>query len=141
VYCGEEITSSFVIAGGDSAELFKLLEEVFDQMASFIQFLVVLTLHLAVGLGWNHRGLSRLLPRNQNSLVGIKAFIRQQDVGLQLGQQHIGALQVAGLSAGEMKSNRVAQRVHGGVNLGAQPAFAAPDGLVDAPFFSAPALC
>jgi hypothetical protein len=39
-----------------------------------------------------------------------------------------------------MNSGRIAQRVDGGVDLGAQPAFAASDGLI-APFLRAPALC
>jgi hypothetical protein len=40
-----------------------------------------------------------------------------------------------------MKANRVAQGIDRGMNLGAQSTFAASDGLVGAPFFSAPALC
>jgi hypothetical protein len=40
-----------------------------------------------------------------------------------------------------MKSRRVAEGIDGSVDLGAQSAFAAPDGWVDALFFSAPALC
>jgi hypothetical protein len=40
-----------------------------------------------------------------------------------------------------MKAYRVAERIHSGVNLGAQPALAASDGLRFAPFLRAPALC
>jgi hypothetical protein len=40
-----------------------------------------------------------------------------------------------------MKAGRVAERIDGGENLGAQPAFAASDGLRLAPFLRAPALC
>jgi hypothetical protein len=58
-----------------------------------------------------------------------------------LPQQHIGPVQIAGLTAGEMKADGVAQGIDRSMNLGAQPAFAATDGLVEAPFFSAPALC
>lgn len=74
-------------------------------------------------------------------MIGVEAFVGQQKIGLQLWQQYIGPFQVAGLPAGEMKSSRIAQSVDRSVNLGAQPAFAASDGLVRAPFFSAPALC
>jgi hypothetical protein len=74
-------------------------------------------------------------------LVGIEAFVSQQYIGLQLRQQHIGAFQVASLPAGKMKSRRVAEGIDGSVDLGAQSAFAAPDGWVDALIYSAPALC
>jgi hypothetical protein len=40
-----------------------------------------------------------------------------------------------------MKAYWVAERIHGGVNFGAQPALAASDGLRFAPFLRAPALC
>jgi hypothetical protein len=39
------------------------------------------------------------------------------------------------------EAQRIAQRIDKRVNLGAQPAFAAPDRLVFADFFCAPALC
>jgi hypothetical protein len=58
-----------------------------------------------------------------------------------LRQQHIGSLQIASLPAGKMKTGGIPQGVDGGVDFGAQSALAAPDGLVAAPFFSAPALC
>jgi hypothetical protein len=38
---------------------------------------------------------------------------------LQLRQQNIGSFQIAGLAAGEMKSNRVTQGIDGGVDFGA----------------------
>jgi len=82
-----------------------------------------------------------LLPGDQDPLVGVEALVGEQNVSVQLRQQCIGPFQIAGLSAGEMKSNRIAEGVDGGVNLGAQPALAASDGLFAAPFFSAPALC
>jgi hypothetical protein len=45
------------------------------------------------------------------------------------------------LAFGEVKARRVAERIHGGVDLGAQPALAATDGLLFAAFLRAPALC
>ena len=71
-----------------------------------------------------------MLPRKQDPLVGVEALVGEQNVSVQLRQQYIGPFQIAGLSAGEMKSNGIAERVDGGVNLGAQPALAAPDGLL-----------
>jgi hypothetical protein len=138
---GKEVTSGLVVAGGHSAKELELSEEVFNQVTSFVKLLVVIPLHLAVGLGRDKDNLARPLPGNHNPLIGIEAFIREQAVGFQLWQQHIGSFQVAGLAAGEMKASGVAEGIDGSVNLGAQSAFTAPDGLVCAPFFSAPALC
>jgi hypothetical protein len=141
VYGREEVSRGFVVACSDGAKEFKLGKEVFDQVTSFVKVFVVFALDLAVALGWNDRDLARLLQGNQHSLVGIEAFVAEQDAGFQLRQQLVGPVQIAGLPAGEMKSYRVAEGVYGCVNLGAQPAFAASDGLVRAPFLRAPALC
>ena len=138
---GEEVASSFVIAGGDTAEELEFGEEVFDQMARLVEFLVIFALEFAVGFGGNHRYLARLPQGNQDPLIGVEAFIGEQNVGLQLRQQNIGPLQIAGLTAGQMKSDGIAQGIEGGVDFGAQPAFAVSDRLLGAPFLSAPALC
>jgi hypothetical protein len=41
----------------------------------------------------------------------------------------------------QRERDRVAERIHESMDLGCQPAAGAPDGLVLAPFFRAPALC
>jgi len=110
-------------------------------VAGFIEFFVVTPLHFAVGLGRYDCAFACLLQGNQNTLIGIEAFVGEHHVGHNLRQQHIRSIQIAGLTTGEMKVNRVAQSIDRSMNLGAQPAFAASDGLVGAPFFSAPALC
>lgn len=46
-----------------------------------------------------------------------------------------------GLARCQDEAQRIAKRIDKGMNLGAQPAFAAPDRLVFAVFFWAPALC
>jgi hypothetical protein len=56
-------------------------------------------------------------------------------------EQHIGTLQIMTLSGRQVKARGVAQRVDRGVNLGAQSAPAAPDGLLTQTPFFAPALC
>ena len=38
---GEEVTSSLIVAGGDGAEEFEFGEEVLDQVAGFVEVLVV----------------------------------------------------------------------------------------------------
>ena len=61
-------------------------------------------------------------------------------MALQLGQQCISALKIERLPGRQMKACGLAQSIHAGVNLGAQAAPAAPDGLCVLLFF-APALC
>jgi hypothetical protein len=99
-------------------------------MASFVKFLVVFALYLSVGLGRDHGNFTRLLPRDQDPLVGVEALVGEQNVSVKLRQQYIGPFQIAGLSAGEMKFNRITEGVDSGVNLGAQPTLAASDGLL-----------
>jgi hypothetical protein len=50
-------------------------------------------------------------------------------------------LQIMGLARRQDEVQRIAQRIDKRMNLGAQPTFAAPDRLVFAVFFCAPALC
>jgi hypothetical protein len=45
------------------------------------------------------------------------------------------------LTAGQVKVDRIAKRIHQGVDLGGQPALAAADGLIIAGFLGAPAAC
>ena len=51
------------------------------------------------------------------------------------------AEQVVRLAAGKEKADRIAESVDQGVDLGAQSASRATDGLVFTGFFLAPALC
>jgi hypothetical protein len=53
----------------------------------------------------------------------------------------VGTDQVVSLTASQKHAGRVSERIDEGVDLGAQSAARAPDGLVIAGFFWAPALC
>jgi len=138
---GQEVARSFVVASGESTKEFEFGKEVFDQMPGLVEVSVVVSLQFAIGLRRYDRGFAGFLQGNQDTLIGIEAFVGEHHVGRNLPQQHIGPVQIAGLTAGEMKADGVAQGIDRSMNLGAQPAFAATDGLVEASFFSAPALC
>ena len=99
-------------------------------MASFIEILAVFALYLAVGLGRDHPNFARSLPRDRNAMAGVEALVGGQNVSVQLRRQYIGPFRIAGLSAGEMKVNRIAEGVDSRVNPGALPALAASDGLL-----------
>ena len=79
--------------------------------------------------------------RLEHPLVGIERFVGDERLGLKRGQQGIGSGQIVLLTAGEMKAGRIAERIHQRVDLGGQPALAAPDRLVWPSFLAAPAEC
>src|SRR5579862_960144 len=139
--CGEEISGRFVIAGRDSAKLFELAEEIFDEVARHVAFPVEGTHGLARTLWRNDRGYACCKQGLDNALVCIEGFVGQHGVGFHLRQQLVRAFQIVRLPTGEEEGNRVAQRVNQSVYLGAQSASAAAYGLIFAFFFWAPALC
>ncbi len=89
----------------------------------------------------DHRRLAGLGQTRKHSLVGIERLVGAAGVRFQPGQQGIRSGQIVLLSAGEMKANRIAQRIHQGGDLGRQPALAAADRLVFARCLGAPAAC
>jgi len=139
--CGEEISGGFVVTGGDGAVFLQFAEEVLDEMTCLIGISVEIALNRAVALGRNHERLSSCPQRFDHPLVGIEGLVCQQDLGRHTRQQRVGAFQVMGLARRQDEAQRIAQRIDKRMNLGAQPAFAAPDRLVYAVFFCAPALC
>ena len=90
-------------------------------------------------------GITGVLPAASrgfdHSRIGVERFIGQQGIGPHLRQEHIGALKVMRLTAGQEEGKWIAQRIDHKMDLCAQPAFAAPDRLVFTLFFWAPALC
>lgn len=138
---GEEVAGGFVVAGGDGAVLLELGEDVLDQVPRLVELLVIEARLLAASSGRNDDFLSGFPQRLENAFLGIVALVGQDGCGVERRQQHIRPVQIAGLAGGQTKTGRIAQAVDRGIDLGAQSAFAAPDGLVGAVFFWAPALC
>src|SRR3954467_5070851 len=131
-----------VVAGRDRPVLLQPGEEVLDQVACFVEVLIVGARLLAVRLGRDHGGLAGPRERPEDALLGVERLVGDQRVRGQVRRQRVRALQVVRLSRREREPGRVAERVDGGVALGAQPAPAAPDRLVaPAAFLTAPALC
>lgn len=73
--------------------------------------------------------------------LGPNSLVCQQNLGSHIRQQRVGPFQIMGLAWRQDEVQRIAQRIYERMNLGAQPALAAPDRLVFASFFCAPALC
>ena len=124
------LTGSLAVSSGDGAKELELGEEPFNQMASLVEFLVVIV-QLAIDLGRDHGNSAGLLPRDQHMWVCVEALVAEQNVRVQLRQQCVvGPFQIASLSGSKMKSNGVAEGVDGGVNSCTQAALAASDGLL-----------
>jgi hypothetical protein len=141
VYSGEEIPGGLIVPCGDSAELLEPAVEVFDEMAGLVDLFVEGARSFAVALWRNDDRFACCQQRLDDALVGIEGFISQQSIGLHVREQFVGALQIVGLARAEKEVERIAQGIDQGVDFGAQSAFAAPDRLVLAGFFWAPALC
>lgn len=78
---GEEVSSGFVVACGDGAELFEFGEEVLDQVPGFVEFPVVRALLFATGFGRDDGLFACLLQRFQHSFVGIEALVGDHGSG------------------------------------------------------------
>ena len=67
----------FLIAGGNSAKVFEFAKNAFDDMALLVHLPVTLSLHFAVGFGWDHcRDVA--LPEPVEQDVGLNPFVGQQ---------------------------------------------------------------
>ena len=75
-----------------------------------------------------------------HACISVITLVGEELFGLECGEHHVGTIEIGGLSAAEMEAQRIAQCIHGGVNLGAQSAFAAADGLGDRFFARARAM-
>lgn len=138
---GEEVSGRLVITRGNCSVLLELAVEILDEMARLVQLFVEGAWAFAIALGRDHRVFPGRTKRFDDALVSIKSFVCQQRIGLQLRQQRVGPLQIMRLTRGQEEGERIAQGIDQGVDFGAQSAFAAPDRLVFAVFFLAPALC
>src|SRR5829696_6458409 len=117
----EEIASRFIVAGGDGPKLLELGKEVLDEVARLVEVFVKGARYLAGLARGDHRRLASLGQRLEHPRVGIKRFVGNERLGLKLREQRIGSGQVMLLTTGEMKADRIAERIHQRVDLGRQP--------------------
>ncbi len=133
----EEVAGGLVVTRGNRPVLLEFGEEILDQMTCLVEVAVILAWLPVRCPGRNHDRFALVEPWLHQPELGVIGFVGSWRVL----EQDIGAKQIVGLSWREMKSHWIAQRIDRGVNLGTQPASAAPDGLlVRIPPF-APALC
>ena len=138
---GEEVPRGLLVAGGYRAKLLDLGEEVLNQMARRIKLSVIVARHGPVGSWRDHCDLAGRGQWLKEPFISVERFVGDQRIGLHRGQQVVCPRQVVCLAASQEEVDRVAQRIDQGVDLGAQSAARAPDRLILADFFCAPALC
>jgi hypothetical protein len=119
VYCGEEVSGSFVIAGSDSAILFELAEEILDEVACLVGLLIEIALDFAVVPWRDHDRLTPCEQRFDHPFVSIEGFVCQQDFGRHVRQQRVGAFQIMSLAGRKYEIQRIAQRIDERMYLGA----------------------
>ena len=116
------------------------VEETFHEVALAIEREVALARRLAICPRRND-GLDAADFEMLDEAVAIIAFVGEEGCGFDFLGQDLGLRYVVNVSAGEAHSQRIAQRIDDGVNLGRQSSVRAADRFVRIPFFRAPALC
>ncbi|MFO1153250.1 MAG: alcohol dehydrogenase catalytic domain-containing protein [Rhodospirillales bacterium] len=137
---GEEVAGEFVVAGGDTSEVFELVEEAFDKVAVAVEAGIDRAANPDVALRWDVGAGAVGLDQGDEALRMVAAVGDdgggESDAGDEIGQ---GCL-VGGLAWGQQQPARQAMLVDDGVDFGGQSAAGATDGVIRAPFFP-PAAC
>ena len=142
------MSSEFLIARGDTAELFELIKASLDEVTGLITMTIIVAWRSSirargnnrfgrVGLNLLHQGITVI------AFIGGVPSLSRGDDGLGIGrhgQQGIGLTHVGLFGACQGESDRVTQRINDAVNLGSETARRAAQSL-RAVFFLAPAAC
>ncbi len=136
---GHEGLGGFVVTRGDATEVFDLVDKAFDQMALLVEVGIVRDGLGARAVRGDH-GADVVLAQVCSEGIGVEGLVGDQDLGGQAADERFGLGDVVRLAGGETNAQRIAERIDGDVQLGAQPPARAPDGLILRPPF-APAEC
>ena len=137
----QEVASGFVVARSNGPVLLQACEEVLDQMPSLVEVSVIFARLFVRYPGRNDHCFALVQERLDQPGLGIVGLVGNNSLRGCVLEQDICSLEIMGLPWREKKACRVAQRIDRGMDLGAQAASAASEGLfVWIPPF-APALC
>ena len=136
---GAVVSSGFLVAGSDAAELLEPGEAAFDEMALLVELPVERVLGGSRGVVGDHR-LGIHGGDDCPEVVGVIGGVSQHDLGLVPADQAGSLRHVASVTAGQVEGDRTAKPTHGQVDLGAQASSRAAKRLIFSPFF-APAAC
>ena len=135
-----EIARGFLVAGGDTSEMLDRLEESFDQIALPVKRVIAIASVLAIRL-WRDDRLDRARLEAGNVGVGVVALVAQNGFRLYLCRERFGLGDVMDLTAGQTERERISEGVDDHMDFRGQATARTANGLVDAPFLRAPALC
>jgi hypothetical protein len=129
----------FVVARGDTPEVLDASEEAFDQIAVSVEMAIEAALGKTIGAGRNH-GLRAGGFDCCNEVVGVVSLVRDDSLRGQVLDGLGRTFDVGNLACGENHPQRIAQGIHGDMQLGGQPTPRSTDFLATR-FFLAPAEC
>jgi hypothetical protein len=137
-----EVDEQLVVSGGDTAELFELVEEALDDVALLVEIDVVGTLDLAVSFRRDD-DLCAGLGHPVDEMVGIIALVGDGRARDEAVDKIMRKGDVIALPRSPDQADRIAQRIAGSVDFGAQPAARPAQALGIRPPFAlrAPAAC
>ena len=136
----EEIARGLFVACGDATELFDELEESFDQIALAVKREIAIAFVFAIRL-WRDDRLDRARLEAGDVAVGVVALVAQNGFRLYLCRERFGLGDVMDLTAGQTERERISEGVDDPMDFRGQATARTANGLVDAPFLRAPALC
>ena len=137
---GEKVAGGFLVAGCDGPEMLDGIEEALDEIALGVKREVAVAFDLAVGFWRDDRGDGAYFQARDEA-AGVITLVGEKGSGLDFGGQRFGLRDVVNLAAGEAERQGISQGIDDGMDFRRQSATRTADGLVRAPFFSAPALC
>jgi len=129
----------FIIAGGHAAELLETAEEPLDGVTLSVAVCIVGAHLSAFAPGWNH-GAGTAGSERRHERIGIVAAVGHDVRWSQALEQRQRLRGIVALASGEAAAAQAPARIGGHVQLGGQPAAAAPEGLRPV-FLRAPEAC
>src|SRR6266446_162244 len=136
----QEVAGRLLVPGRNTPVLLDPIDEPLRKVAFFIKILVILSLENPILLRRDHRLRPAHFDR-QNKIISVIPFICNHRFGIMTFDQRLTLVDIGLLPPGQDELDGVSQPVDGDVQLGPEPAPRAPQRLVGAPFFTAPAAC
>ena len=137
---GEKIARGLLVARRDGSKMFDYIEETLDEIAFAVEREIAIAFEAAIGFGRD----DYLDPARRQAIdeaIGVISFVGEQGFGLDKRRERLGLADVVHLPARETERQRIAQGVDDDMDFCREPPARAANGLVDAPFLRAPALC
>ena len=142
--CGEEGAAQFIVARGDAAEIFHLIEKAFDAITPPVAFLVVVGL-LAARAHRRNDGLDTVERQALADAVGIVSFVQgrglQNIVGIEALIQTFKLSAIMRFPWRQVEGDGTVFVERRRVDFRRETSARSPQSLIGAVFFGAPAAC